>query len=457
MSVTMIDNQCFAGGMTLGGVQAGMELVAKYEDVGGFGALNCDSNRHLLGEDWQLQVGKPETWEPRPAEVILSNPPCSGFSSLSWGVNRKSYGIKAKVNQCMWNMIGFAGRMSPAPQVIVMESVQAAAVTGLPLMRDLRAELERTTGERYWMYHVLQNNGALGGCSIRRRYFLVLSRVPFGIERPKFGPPHTLRDSIGDLQSLDYTTMGPQVYKSPASEWLVREGMINPDGWVDGHCIADHNSPVLKRLTDLMAGDTEDFQVWPQNRCLVIALRRYYQHHGRLPASWHFKRQSGVWADEALIEKNFEMGFTRPKRWVYDLPSRVIIGGAMWLVVHPEQNRLLTHRECARIMGFPDNWLAQPMENLKGLGETWGKGVSVQSGRWIARWAKDAVEGRPGSVTGEPVTSHPRLQQHGFHERESVIDVSQAQKAKYPVRVETGGEVVVNDTHTYTDPELLAA
>lgn len=443
--VTFVDNQGFAGGMTLGGVQAGMTLLAKYEDVGGFGAANCDVNRHLLGEDWKLQISAPSTWEPVVADVILSNPPCSGFSSLSWGVNRKSYGIKAKVNQCMWNMIDFAGRMSPAPQVIVMESVQAAAVTGLPLMRDLRAELERTTGHQYWMYHILQNNGALGGCSVRRRYFLVLSRIPFGIERQSFGPPHTLRDSIGDLQSLDHTTMWRQNYKSKPSDWLIREGMINPDGWVDGHQTADHDTPGMKRMLDLMRGDTEDVKIWPQNRCLVWALRTYYATHGRLPESWHFKRRSGDWADESLIDKDFEMGFTRPKRWVYDVPSRVIIGGAMWLVVHPEQNRFLTHRECARIMGFPDQWLLHPLQSLKNLGETHGKGVSVQSGRWVAGWAKAAVEGQPGTEIGVPVTEHHRLQTHGFQERETVIDVSQLVKTEYPVKIQTGGTVVEND------------
>jgi site-specific DNA-cytosine methylase len=443
--VTFVDNQGFAGGFTLGGVQAGMKLVAKYEEEGGFGAANCDNNRHLLGMDWKLQMSKPAEWEPVHADVVLANPPCSGFSSMSWGVNRKSYGIKAKVNQCMWNLMDFAGRMPTPPQVLVMESVQAAAVTGIPLMRDLRARLEELTGERYWMYHVLQNNAALGGCSLRRRYFLVLSRIPFGIETPNYGPAATLRDAIGDLEPLDYRTMGRQEYKAAPSDWLVKNNMVNPDGWVDGHCVAPENNQVVKRILDLLDGDTEDVQIWPENRCMVWALRTYWQTHGHLPDSWHFRRQkSGQWADEALIANDFEMGFTRPKRWVYDVPARVIIGGAMWLVVHPEQRRLLTHRECARILGFPDTWMAEPMKANKGLAETWGKGVSVHAGRWIARWAKDAVEGRPGSITGVPVTEHYRLAKHGPHERESVIDVGHVAKAVYPVTIERGGVVVRN-------------
>lgn len=433
-----VDLHGFAGGLTLGGVQAGLKLLSKHEStaMNGFGMANCEANRHLLGQEWLGQVSAPSDWEPAKAEVVLACPPCSGFSSMSWGVNRRTYGINAKVNSCMWDVINAAGRI--APQVLVMESVQAAAVTGLPLMRDLRARLEELTGERYWMYHVLQNNGALGGCSIRRRYFLVLSRIPFGVETPDYGPPATLRDAIGDLQTLDHHTMDRQYYNSPASEWLVRERLVNPEGWVDGHCVSNDQTVGMQRLRDLWAGTTEDVEIWPQNRCLAYALRTYYQAYGRLPDSWRYKSWKGGWSDENLIAKNFEMGFTRPKRWVYDLPSRVVIGGAMYLVVHPEQDRMLTHRECARIMGFPDTWVAEPLAGVRGLEETWGKGVSVHAGRWIARWAKDAVEGLPGSVTGVPVSEHHRLSGHGPHERESVIDVSQVPKTEYSVTTKGG-------------------
>jgi len=439
MVVRFIDHQGFAGGFTLGGVQAGMKLVGKIEGPGAFGARNCEVNRFLLGDSWELQEGKPDSWESLDAEVVLSNPPCSAFSSLSWGVNRKSYGMSSVINQCMHNMIGYAGQtMRTSPQVVVMESVQAAAVNGLPLMRELRDKLEAFTGHQYHLYHVLQNNGALGGCSIRRRYFMVLSRIPFGVEEPQpgYGPPATLRAAIGDLMPLDPHNMKPQRYVEMPSAWLMREHMTHPSGYVDGHATADHEAPGISRLIDLMPN-------WPQNRCLVYALRSYYAEHGRLPDSWHFRRQSGVWADEALIAKNMEMGFTRPKRWVFDLPSRVIIGGAMYLVVHPEQDRLLTHRECARIMGFPDTWKLAPLEGMRGLEETHGKGVSVSAGRWIARWAREAVEGRPGSVVGVPVTEHGRLAPHGPCERETVIDVSKVHHGVYPVKIVDGTVVRV--------------
>jgi len=450
----MVSIYGFAGGFELGATQAGLRLIEKLENAGGFGMANCRANRHLLGDVWPGQTVDPSEWKVKKGQspIVIANPPCSGFSSMSWGVNRATYGMKAKINSCMWDTVNTAAQI--APEILIMESVQAAAVNGLPLMRQLRERMEQITGYRYHMYHVLQNNGALGGCSIRRRYFLVLARVPFGIDPPAFGPPATLRDAIGDLEPLRSDIMQAQKYRAPASDWVKREGLLNPAGRVDGHCTADMNPPGMARLLDLMKGDTDEVQIWPQNRCLVWALRTYYQTHGHLPDSWHFKRQSGVWADESLIAKNFEMGFTRPKRWVYDLPSRVVIGGAMWLVVHPEQDRMLTHRECARIIGFPDTWVAEPLAGMRGLEETWGKGVSVGAGRWIAGWAKAAVEGRPGELTGVPVADHPRLAGHGPCERETVIDVSKVPKAEYPVYTKGG---YVYSTVVDEDGEAVAA
>lgn len=421
--VDFIDAHGFAGGFTVGGVQSGMRLIGKHEDKSGFGIKQCEVNRRVLGDAWEAEAVDPKDWTPQDAQVMLTNPPCSAFSSMTYGTITNS--VDHRINNCMWDCIRYAGKV--APQVFIMESVQGAAVRGTPLMRQLRDELERLTGHSYHLYHVLQNNAALGGASLRRRYFMVLSRIPFGVELPDFGPPPTLFDSIGDLESMDYHTWSRQPYELQPSEWARREVVRGPSG-TDGHITAKWDTPGMARIIDLLEGDTENMMIWPQDKCLVVALRRYYEAHGQLPPSWHFKRRSGVWADEALIAKQMEMGFTRPKRWRYDKPAFVIIGGAMYLVVHPTQNRMLTHRECARIMGFPDDFVIEPLQGLRGLEEGWGKGVSVQAGRWVASWAHQAVLGQSGSFTGIPVTGHHRLERHGPCDRETVIDVSRVPK-----------------------------
>lgn len=69
--------QTFAGGFDMGMTQAGLKMVGKVENVGGFGVENLEANRHLLGDAWTAQVGPPEGWEVVPAHVVIGNPPCS--------------------------------------------------------------------------------------------------------------------------------------------------------------------------------------------------------------------------------------------------------------------------------------------------------------------------------------------------------------------------------------------
>lgn len=78
MTYDAVDLFGFAGGMTLGMVQAGFHLVGKRELTGGFGVPNCLVNRHLLGYDWEAQVSEPDSWEVMPnVPVVFGNPPCS--------------------------------------------------------------------------------------------------------------------------------------------------------------------------------------------------------------------------------------------------------------------------------------------------------------------------------------------------------------------------------------------
>ena len=72
-----IDVMGFAGGFTLGMVQAGFELAGKRELSGGFGVANCLANRHLLGHEWEAQATTPDRWEViKGADVVFGNPPC---------------------------------------------------------------------------------------------------------------------------------------------------------------------------------------------------------------------------------------------------------------------------------------------------------------------------------------------------------------------------------------------
>ena len=360
-------------------VQAEFELVGKRELPGGFGLPNCEANRELLGDKWVAEVGPGETWSAVSADVVFGNPPCSGFSVMT---DKRWRGVDAKVNACMWSFSDYVAKVRPT--ISIMESVRVAYTTGRPLMQELRANVEAKTGLRYDVYHVFQNAIDLGGAAYRPRYFFVMSQIPFGVEFPKITRP-VLRDTIADLEGLA-ETWESQPYLRPPTWWS--KTARSDTGVLDGH--VGVRSPYVKRGLEL--NDRID---WPQGWAVGKVLKRYYEDHGDLPPSWMPQL-------DKLLGKEFFMGFTTMVRWREDRPARVITGAALQSVLHPWLSRTITHREAARIMGFPDDWKIKPMRT-NGLQATWGKGITVQCGKWIGDWTRRSLDGEPGDITGQEV------------------------------------------------------
>jgi hypothetical protein len=61
--------------------------------------------------------------------------------------------------------------------------------------------------------------------------------------------------------------------------------------------------------------------------------------------------------------------------------------------------------------------LIEPLKTVPGLFLTWGKGITVDCGRWIADWARRALDGAPGGDVGELIG-----------DQEYLIDVTNAWK-----------------------------
>jgi DNA (cytosine-5)-methyltransferase 1 len=382
VTYTFADCLGFAGGFTLGMVQAGFELVGKREMPGGFGLANCEANRALLGDRWHAEVGPAETWSRVDADVVSGNPPCSGFSVMT---AKGSRGVDAKVNACMHSFSNYVAAVRP--QIAIMESVPQAQKMGIELMRQLRANIEERTGLKYQLYHVMQNALDLGGAAFRPRYFWVVSQVPFGVEYPTVHPP-TLRDVIGDFEGLE-PTWELQPYRRPPSWWS--KPARSDTGVVDGNI--GIVSPYTRRCMELLEAVDGD---WRDREHVGLVLKRYYEKHGDVPPSW------AQW-EAILLRKNFILGFTTMSRWPADRPARVITGAALGCVLHPWLPRTITHREAARIMGFPDDWRILPLRGTSGLAQTHGKGITVQCGKWIGEWARRALDGTPGALTGEEI------------------------------------------------------
>lgn len=394
MTYTAIDCQGFAGGFTLGVVQADFKLVGKREKKGGFGARNCEANRHLLGDDWTTEACDPSEWSVPDggADLVFGNPPCSGFSVLS---SKAFRGRDSKINQCMWDFVEYAARVRP--QVAIFESVQLAFTQGRTLMQDLRTRLEDLTGETWHLYHVLHNALSVGGPAMRKRYFWVASRVPFGVDLVELPRIPILRDVISDLMTLDQR-WDTQPYRLDPTWYSVQFRDQHQDGVghvVDGHISLDN--PHTRRTIELL-----NSVEWKPNEHAQQVTRRYFDEHGDLPKGW-----------EHLVDKlkgrDFFQGYQTPIMWHPEHHARVVTGGALLHAVHWSENRMFTHREAARILGFPDSWLIEPLKGTPGLFLTWGKGITVGCGRWIAEWARRSMDADPGPNVGEQIGDDERL------------------------------------------------
>jgi DNA (cytosine-5)-methyltransferase 1 len=377
--------QSFAGGFDVGMVQAGYELVHKVEMEGGFGMANCLANRHILGQNWTHQATTYTEWYAPQVDVVAANPPCSGFSLMT---DQRHRGMDSKINQCMWALVEYTAKVRPT--VMVMESVRQAYTQGHDLMRRLRAKLEDETNLRYDAYHVFQDALELGGAARRPRYFLVLSQVPFGVDYPVLDQTPLLIDVWSDLRD-HAMTWEAQPYRKPATWWT--EPLRSETGTFDGH-VARVGLPTRRALDLLEVADRNGG--WPGGWAIGKMAKHIYDTTGSLPASWDHMIPR-------LKEKNFEMGFTSVNRWDAQKVGRVITGAAVDMVLHPWEPRTITHREAARVMGFPDDWLIKPLESQSNLRATWGKGISTQCGRWIGEQVARALDGQHGSITGQSV------------------------------------------------------
>src|SRR5690606_34834677 len=130
---------------------------------------------------------------------------------------------------------------------------------------------------------------------------------------------------------------------------------------------------------------------WQQGEGVGSATRRCYEQFGRLPASWKN-------TEAHIVKRDFKFGFSSPIRWSYAQPGRVVTGAGPNIGLHPTLPRTFTHREIARILGFPDDWLIDSLNETAGLNATWGKSSTVHAVHWIAYSARASIECAPGSL-----------------------------------------------------------
>lgn len=386
-----LDCQGFAGGLTLGMVQAGWQLAGKRENIGGFGVTGCEVNRHLLGNDWYAQVSEPQAWDPLSVRMVFGNPPCSGFSTLGVGQGKEGnkYGIgsEALINECMRDLVRFASRCEP--EVVVLESVDRMFTRGRTLATELRNMLIARTRVSWTLHHVRHDVGRLGASQKSRRRYFWVATAPGVIltipDLPSGAKATTSWDALADLSGLDWTVPGEQAYLYGSTPWS--EPLRRSDGLVDGHVTA---SP----LTNAKVIEFTAKYGWPPGDSLVHVLARLDDDVlENLPTgggvhSHHKDRARRFNSGAGNTMTSFQLWRLNPRT-----PAKTVDGATPKSIIHPVEDRLLTMRETYRLLGYPDEWRLGERAVYKQA--NWpGKGVSPIAGRWIGEAIKDSVDGK---------------------------------------------------------------
>jgi site-specific DNA-cytosine methylase len=175
------------------------------------------------------------------------------------------------------------------------------------------------------------------------------------------------------------------------------------DGLIDGHVYMQNLSQ--KRMEFLMKTGK-----WTPGKQYSDLMRELYESNIELDRDM-FKPYS------SMVEQDFQFGWRSPYVIRPDWTCPVITGNGGGGIGHYAEHRILTQREVARLMGFPDNWLIEPNQRYKYLNSGWGKGVTVDVGRYFGTWAGRSINGEPGSVTGELIGERERLINYTQHFR----------------------------------------
>ncbi len=313
----IIDLFCGAGGMSLGFIDArfcgGFECVLAVDND----KAALATHRHNLGgkvvcdniEDWL----KNNPTIPR-ADVVIGGPPCQGFSLL----NKKRAGDHRRA---LWEPYLDVVQRCGA-KLFVMENVSE-------LYRSEELSLiERYAKKRGFKTHAaILNTADYGAPQTRKRTVIVGWRAE-EVSEPVFPPPQThaapnrettlpawrtVRETIGDLGKPIGTNIGTKppydlhFGRNPIPTSLARYRAVPPGG---NRFDLQKNAPSLT------------------------------------PACWIKKTSGGtdlfgrLWWDRPSVTIRTE--FFKPEKGRY---------------LHPSEHRPITHREAARLMGFPDDFV----------------------------------------------------------------------------------------------------
>ncbi|MBX7532630.1 DNA cytosine methyltransferase [Qipengyuania sp. 1XM1-15A] len=317
MGWKLIDLFCGAGGMSYGFVDkkfcGAFECVAAVDNDASAVATH---SRNIDGPGYPKDIDKwiEEDGVPQ-ADVVIGGPPCQGFSLL----NKKRDG---DARRALWEPFLDVVRLSGA-SVFVMENV--AELYRSPELSDIKAradEMGFDTKEE------VLNTADYGVAQTRRRTIVIgWHRKSFQNSSPVFPPLATHSDPARHSNLPRWLTVKDKIADLPPPVATEIEG----HGTLSLHIRRNPTEKSIARYKAVPPGGNR-FDL--QRNAPEIT-----------PACWIRKKSGGtdlfgrLWWDRPSVTIRTE--FFKPEKGRY---------------LHPDQHRPITHREAARLMGFPDEF-----------------------------------------------------------------------------------------------------
>lgn len=258
-------------------------------------------------------------------DILIGGPPCQGFSTLG----------KRRDNDSRSSLVDVFAEMVTRvrPQFAIVENVRGITSKKHPRHESyalaLKHGIEEGSGGEYITTSKILNAVDFGVPQNRTRWFMVAVRSDLFkgsvadvfwdyVEAQRVEKPLLLKDAIGDLPPL-----GSGEHRTEDSRGLP----------IHNHKAMSHSATLVERFASIPPlGGLPDVP----RKLLTPHLRKMLD--GKYGSGGHVKNIYG--------------------RMDWDSPSGTIVAGIDKITcgrfVHPDQNRLLSPRECARIQSFPD-------------------------------------------------------------------------------------------------------
>ena len=268
-------------------------------------------------------------------DLLDGSPPCppfsmSGTKQKGWGKEKTAYGMKQKnIEDLTWEQISIAGEMMP--KVIVCENVKGLTMEYASehlarMVNDFEA-LGYTT-----VYKVLKGHEH-GVPQKRERVFIV-----------------SVRNDVLDAINMPFMCVAGEVFPAPESTFVDIRGAI------DDLQLNNENKVEAHELVEAMKKSAK----WKWMKRLPKNPDRVVSVGDDVVGPWYDKviRHRAKWG-KTIPEK--KTSFFQSRRVPWNQASHTLseqgLQTSLAVHLHPEEDRVFTTRESARIMTLPDDYI----------------------------------------------------------------------------------------------------